>query len=152
VLLICDIDGSIADWRERAKVAGVEPDRTDLGKFQEWLNKLQSNETLLKDKPIPQTQFLVQKAAANFEIIYLTGRSELFRDATTRWLFENRFPAGKLIMRSATDYSTAGNYKEEHVKSLSSQYPLILVLDDDIDGDCSERYRRYGAVHLKVLV
>lgn len=160
MLLIIDIDGSIADLSKRMAIAGQQPDRSNKVEFQKWLDTLQSIKSLSEDEPIYGTKHLIKyldilnecvgKETINF--VYLTGRAEKYRHVTEFWLAKHKFPEAKLIMRNNNDWRSASEYKEDHIKELAESYVgTVIAIDDDYDGNCSEVYKNYGITHLKVM-
>lgn len=152
MLVICDIDGTIADIVERQKRAGQAPDKKNKRKFQNWLNKLQPVELLAKDRPIVGMRELLHALADNHKLVYVTGRSEKYRKVTDKWLADLHFPAAPLKMRPDKDDETATDQLKERVMlDLAIEYQdfVILVLDDDVEGVCEAMYRKHGWTHLK---
>lgn len=154
MLFIVDIDFTCANAAERMKAAGQEPGRWDQAAYDTWLGKLQSHETMMADKPyIEMRNLLVSLVCCADTIIYLTGRSERWRETTKEWLKLHDFPCGEaLIMRSEDDYRSAGDYKAEALKYIIQIYgkPAIAI-DDDSNNDTSERYKAAGVFHLKAM-
>lgn len=156
MLIIFDIDGTVACIKSRLQIAGDCPDRTDRRAFQQWLDKLQKPEVLSQDKTIGQVALLYQLVKAGpVTTVFLTGRSEQYRAVTAEWLKKNGLH-GQVYMRAVTDFRSAAAYKEEQIKKILADYKIkpgfpALAIDDDYDGDCSEMYLRLGLVHLKVI-
>lgn len=155
MLLVVDIDGTLADPTARFKKAGNEPNVKDPVAYQKWLDVLQAPGTLIDDpviKPVAELVRTLEQTGIN-TVVYLTGRSDIYRTETTRWLEKNRLPSGPIIMRRADEYNKAGEYKRSAMRVLATLHEGddILVIDDDPSGDCSDMYRELGAVHLKVL-
>lgn len=92
-------------------------------------------------------------ADAEYDIVFLTGRSEKYRDVTERWLSDKcHINAPHLIMRDNEDWRSAAEYKDSQIKKLLKLYTpqYVLAVDDDYDGDTAAVYKSYGIVHLKV--
>ncbi len=154
LLVIVDVDGTIADLGPRLKAAGMEPDRTDKKVFQEWLDKVQNYDTLAEDRPIKGMRRIAIALDDHAVMIYLTGRSEKFRAVTEAWLDKHSFPAGELIMRKNNDWRSAARYKRQAIQSILKGYPEItevVAIDDDGAGDCEDVYNDLGITHLKVV-
>lgn len=157
LLLVIDIDGTMADLRSRSKRAGNMPPREKKHLFQMWLDRLQTTAHLLADPPISQVVELVRNMAKvkGVTALYLTGRSEKYRWATEKWLKKVKAPMLPLYMREVNDWRNAKSYKKEAMKRLIKKHKVsprqVLVIDDDGDGDCSAMYLRLGVVHLKVV-
>lgn len=155
MLVICDIDGTLADWSERSKAAGPMPDKKDKKVFQRWLDTVQSEESLANDVVIPQVLYTVHALLEQgYEVVFLTGRSERFREVTTEWLRNAcRFTDFSLLMRSDDDWSSAAIFKESKIQEIienEDAFRMFMAIDDDYDGDVSKVYAKYGIVHLKV--
>jgi hypothetical protein len=151
MLVIVDIDLTIADARPRLEKAGKMPHRTH-PHFQRWLDTLQPKGALEKDPPIPVMCDLVAFLAYPANIVYLTGRDSQYKDETENWLDFHCLPKGDLYMRPHGNKQSAKAYKETIVKKLKKKYGIGIAIDDDIEGDCGEMYRKHGFVHLKVLL
>lgn len=158
MLIIVDIDGTIADWSRRAKKAGIAPERSDKKAFQNWLDSLQSEEELVKDTPIWEIVELVKRMQETAQIVFLTGRSDRYRGVTMEWLHKlpfnfNMYRSLMLRMRTNKDYRSAAEYKKEALMHILTEYPHqnVLAIDDDYDGDCTAVYAELGIRHLKVM-
>lgn len=153
MLLIVDIDGTLADIVPRMNKAGTPPDRRDKHAFQNWLDVLQDEDDLINDPPISEVIALVHTMKrAGHQIVYLTGRAEKYRNTTQAWL--KRYGLfGKLFMRSNEDWRSAHDYKEYMLKGILSEYApdICLAIDDDYDDDVTHAYSRLGIQHLKVM-
>lgn len=144
----------MANWEERSKKAGMQPDRTDRQAFQKWLDTLQTEENLHNDAPLVEVISAVNSLYADgHRIVFLTGRSEIFRTVTTTWLLRHTDIASPcLFMRSSNDWRSAAEYKEAQLKMiLKDEKELVLACDDDYDGDTTHVYRKMGIRHLKVM-
>lgn len=156
ILVICDIDNSIADISFRQKKAGKEPSKKNKKEFTAWLERLQCPEDLIKDPPIHHMKTLLQTIRSCdypfVDIAYLTSRTENYRNVTSKWIHVNGFPPGPIYMRKIDDWRGSGEYKHDTIKHLVEVYGKAgIAIDDDPDGDTSAMYRKYGFVHLKVL-
>jgi len=152
MLVVCDIDGTLADIVERQKRAGEAPDKKNKRKFQNWLNRLQPVELLAKDRPIVCMRELLYALADNHKLVYLTGREEKYREVTDGWLSTLHFPPAPLKMRPSKDNELETNLLKERVMlelAIEFQDFTILVVDDDVEGVCEPMYRKHGWTHLK---
>lgn len=157
MLIIVDIDLTLADARERIARAGKMPLRTKKAHFQKWLDSLQSAEDLLGDEPLTPLVNLIEtlEATRGYKVVYLTGRSEIYRDTTQTWLRNKTFlPPGPLFMRKRGDWRSARDYKEARLLEIQDLLGLKggIAIDDDSEGDCSAMYIKHGFVHLKVII
>lgn len=156
LLIVCDLDDTLANSSERRERAGNEPEVKDPAAYQRWLDILQAPGALLQDRVINPVAAVVRSLRAynpDAQFVYLTGRSENYREETERWLSENQLPDAPIIMRRSDEYNSPFEYKRSAMQTLRALYKHreILVLDDDSAGDCSTMYQQFGAVHLKVL-
>lgn len=153
ILVLVDIDGTIADLGPRLAHAGPEPARDNLQAFQTWLDKVQNHETLSKDEPVTGMAQFLRGIDHSCRLVYLTGRSEKYRFVTKGWLNRHEFPEAPLFMRNDTDWRTASDYKKAAIVQLIETYlpDSIISLDDDGGGDCSDMYKSMGIVHFKPI-
>jgi hypothetical protein len=153
MLVVCDLDGTCANWGEREKRAGKRPRGSSRHALQLWLDRLQSDKILIKDKIIYPVYVLLHRLTISDKIVYLTGRTVKFEKVTRRWLKKKGFPPGPLYMRDPEDWRPAGQYKRHQLKKILKKYPIktVVALDDDPEGDTSRVYRKLGILHLKVM-
>lgn len=155
-LILIDIDGTLADVRERMAKAGPRPARANRKVYEAWVEKLQQPRQMLKDKPIV-AGFAAMLGFLQLEhcvVVYLTGRASKYRNVTLKWLAKLGAPTLALLMRNNTDWRSARAYKEESIHYLLSVFKgyEVIALDDDGDGDCSKMYKKNGWAHVKVIV
>jgi hypothetical protein len=153
VIVICDIDGTLACLKRRSKKAGHAPEDRESKDFKDWLGRLMKPEDLLKDKPIKEVVEIVQALFRKHNIVYLTGRGEKHRGVTQEWLKKNGLPEGPLYMRTSKyDTCTPGEYKGKMLKRIINLYGCHgIAIDDDDDSTTSAIYLKYGFKHLKVI-
>ena len=152
MLVVCDIDGTIADIVERQKRAGAAPDKKNKRKFQNWLNRLQPVELLAKDRPIAGMREVLHALADHHKLVYVTGRSDKYEEVTKGWLEALHFPCAPLKMRLPDDDELETDVLKERIMlELAIEYQdfTILVIDDDVEGVCEQMYRKHGWTHLK---
>jgi len=153
MIVIFDIDGTLADIGPRYEKAGDVPKRSNKKAFQVWLNKLQKRSDLLHDEPIACMLELAATLAKDYKIVYLTGRDERYREVTIQWLFNRRFPPGALMMRPHEDLRETSVYKEEQMIEIVKEYAdnKLLVFDDDPEENCKTFYRKHGWTWLRSM-
>lgn len=152
LLVIVDIDCTIADAKWRNVLAGKEPARTNWKKYRQWLKRVQSKEMLLKDKPVPGMKEIVQLLSKN--AVYITARQETYRSVTKKWLKTNGFPSLPLYMRANRSKISAGQYKENVINSIlarTKKFVHVVVLDDDYRGDIELMCKKNNFTFLKAL-
>jgi hypothetical protein len=133
MLVIIDIDGSIADWKPRNKAAGGNPGRGDMKAYKTYITAVMKPELLLTDKPV-EGMLTMLRGLSNrdgVELVYLTGRSEAYRAVTERWLMLHRFPEAKMVMRGVKNWAKAVSYKEQAFKALKGHHSTILAFEDE---------------------
>lgn len=150
IVLVVDIDGTVADSREREleveRKFGTDPDHWKDPELNEFLD----SQDITKDKVIPGAELLPEVARAmNADIIFLTGRSERSRHDTRKWLQDNLLahPDMPLFMRPDEDYRPGGECKGDVFRS--QVLPLyegrqFVFLEDD--PSCLRVYRHHGIV------
>lgn len=65
-------------------------------------------------------------------IVYLTGRPENYRAATTTWLATFGLPGGDLHMRRADDHRPARHTKVAVLRELAKAGDIVEFVDDDL--------------------
>lgn len=139
LLVIIDIDGTIADASRRFEVAGKDPGPSDQVKHDQWIAKVQNEEMILSDPAVPGMREMIHAMGCMglVEIIYLTGREDQFRTVTEKWLAMHKFPSHLLEMRIAGDRTRNCDFKEIVINRLKYIYKAdnVVVLDDDQRGE-----------------
>lgn len=150
LLVIVDIDGTLANISEAAKQAGFEPSRSDRGIYSAWVKMVTAN---LHSAPTYPAVIEAVRAMfrGNAEIVYLTSREEVHRDVTQTWLNKNAAPGGKLLMRGFDDWRSTADVKKSFLISLvnTHQGPIVAI-DDDATNEVTPIYKALGISHLKV--
>ena len=118
--MVFDIDGVVADVRHR--VHFVEQRPQDWGRFFAGA----------ADDPVSEVGAdWARKAAAEHDLVWLTGRPEWLRPVTARWLDQHELPAGPLLMRGDRDYRPAREFKLAELRKLAAQDEIVVFVDDD---------------------
>jgi len=119
-IVVFDIDGVVADVRHR--VHFVEQRPQDWGRFFAGAAK----------DPLSEVGAdWARKAAAEHDLVWLTGRPEWLRPVTARWLDQHDLPAGPLLMRGNGDYRPARDYKLAELRKLATREQIVVFVDDD---------------------
>lgn len=153
LLLVIDIDGTIAHAGDRFAKAGPEPKRDDREVYTAWVNRVQTAESLAADKPVAgmATLLLDWAFSQHIEPVYLTSREEKWRTVTEKWLKDNNFPNYRLVMRQDNDWSDTAKYKEAYISWVLkyTQLETAVVIDDDEHGTIEAMCARNGWTFLK---
>lgn len=111
MIVIVDIDGTLADISHRIKY--IQSDPKDWDKFYD---------NMVNDSPIYDVCIAVIALAASYRIVYITGRPLSHKRQTLDWLQRYMLPTGYLFMRSIgdrrQDYIVKKELYEREVKSL----------------------------------
>ena len=121
-LAVFDIDGVLADVHHRLHF--LERRRKDWAGF---------FAAAPDDPPLAQGVARAREAAAECEVVYVTGRPERCRDDTVTWLNEHHLPRGRLVMRASRDHRPARVAKPELLRELARDRVVAVVVDDDLE-------------------
>jgi HAD superfamily, subfamily IIIB (Acid phosphatase) len=152
MLVIVDIDGTIANGERRFKKAGPEPKGRG-PKYWAWLKKVQTRQSILADKPVQGMKPLIASLlACGHNLVYLTGREEKYSDVTIEWLNKYKFPTfPDLYMRPTGDNRCNSDYKESVIQQLIEPWQETLVIDDDYTGEIAKLCKKRGWTFLKAM-
>ena len=121
-LAVFDIDGVLADVTHRLHHLERRP--------KDWKGFFAAAPD---DPPLEQGVALAREAAADCEVVYVTGRPELCRRDTIAWLRREGLPDGRLVMRSTRDRRPARLAKPELLRTLAAERVVAVVVDDDLE-------------------
>jgi hypothetical protein len=130
-VVICDLDATLALHQ------GREPFEWDL---------------LKTDKMDPRLRLLLNHFMGLYKVVFITGRPESARLATTEWLQD---PENKLLdnwvlyMRKNNDFSHGDDYKEKvYREKIEGKYNVLCVFEDS--NKCVSRWRELGLLTCQV--
>lgn len=130
-IVICDLDATLALHQ------GREPFEWDL---------------LKTDKMDPRLRLLLNNFMGLYKVVFITGRPESARLATTEWLQD---PENKLrdnwvlYMRKNNDFSHGDDYKEKvYREKIEGKYNVLCVFEDS--NKCVTRWRELGLLTCQV--
>jgi hypothetical protein len=130
-VVICDLDATLALHQ------GREPFEWDL---------------LKTDKMDPRLRLLLNHFMGLYKVVFITGRPESARLATTEWLQD---PGNKLhdnwvlYMRKNNDFSHGDDYKEKvYREKIEGKYNVLCVFEDS--NKCVTRWRELGLLTCQV--
>lgn len=146
-VVFLDIDGTIADCGWRFNKAGMEPKKR--GKdYSKWLREIQNPDMLRQDRPVRGMIGVAWGLYTN--LIYLTGRSEIYREITEQWLCSKGFPTlPPLMMRPKGSRRSAGLFKQTAIDSVIQPGDNVVVIDDDHTGELEAICKVRGWTFLK---
>lgn len=153
MILILDIDMTLADGSKRLKKAGKEPKKSNKRAYDKWLAKAQGPGMLMGDKPVKEMQELAELLEeSNGSIHYVTSRSEKHLEETAAWLKEHYFPRAPIWMRKNDDYRPAAVYKEEVMEKITKLDGDANVVFIDDDPGITKLCRKHGWLHLMPFI
>lgn len=119
-IIVCDLDGTIADCMHRIGWIKHRPKNYDA-----------FGAGIPHDTPIEQTIWLVREFAKSSFIIMCSGRSDKFRIETEQWLKKHDVPYETLLMRKEGDMRADYIIKEELLQDIRKHYgEPYLAIDD----------------------
>lgn len=126
--IICDIDGTLAHMTDRSPY--------------DWSRVYQ-------DEVDPIIRKLLDTIKYKYFIILTSGRDEICREETNKWLSENDVPYGMLLMRPEGDIRKDSIVKREIFENyIRDYYNIQFVLDDR--NQVVEMWRSLGLKCLQV--
>jgi predicted secreted acid phosphatase len=123
-MIVLDLDGSVADntWRQHL----IPEDKSSTEQWAEF-NKACEGDTLIS----PVWEMIHHIYWHSGHAIYVvTGRSEVCREETIRWLKKYGIKYTLLIMRPNHDHRKAVDFKREKFKELQIKAGDLVVEDD----------------------
>lgn len=125
-VVICDIDGTVGDLSHRLHhIKKENPTPEDYAKFY-------SDEEVSKDGYIWETIAEVKRETdLNMRtVIFVSGRSDICREATEEWLKGTGIPYSALLMRSEGDKRPDTEVKKDFLRQTLKDYNIVRVYDD----------------------
>ena len=117
---LIDIDGTVANGDHRLHQIQKEPKAWD-----DYFLECGS------DAPIAHMHAVVTALSEHFQIVYVSGRSDLVRQQTVDWLDQNGFPCDALYMRKQGDHKNDDQLKIELLAQVRADgYEPIMAFDD----------------------
>ena len=124
MIIACDIDGTLFNNEHRAEFIPQDKSHAD--------NWRRFNELHIYDEPIQyRIKFLRLLAMMpGVRIVYITGRSDEFRDETIARLSLVQAPKGNLYMRPCDDHRKAADVKIDIIRRAIGHDGFALIDDD----------------------
>ena len=120
MIIICDLDGTLADDRHRRKYLIRRP------KAYNRYHAESRADTIVT----PVARLLRAYEAVGYRIAIWTGRPECYRDPTEEWLGKHDIPYHALRMRADGDYRDVNDVKDEWLRALPHR-PTFALDDRD---------------------
>ena len=144
--VIFDLDGTLADIKERRTLATKEGGKIDWPKFFDPNN-------ISLDKPnTPVIESFKALQKAGYRMIIFSGRSDATREETEKWLAVNGIVYDKLMMRPGTGegmFTPDDKLKEDWLNQEFPDKSQILCVYDDRDKVVN-MWRRNGIACFQV--
>jgi len=142
MILVLDIDGTLADASHRAPAVGNW--RMTLT---EW-DKFFDHDLVTQDPPLPLTQDVLPRLVEQFDkVIFLTGRPQHLRETTAAWLQEHygiRPSEDELFMRPNDSNMHSRTLKRSILKNqvlpIYGDAEMVFVDDEDKNLDMFKTY------------
>lgn len=128
-LAVFDLDGTLADTAHRQRFLERTP--------RDWNAFFAAAP---QDPPLARGVELALRSAAEYEVVYLTGRPERCRTDTEEWLTRQGLPKGRIWMRRNDDRRPARRTKLETLRDLARKREIHMLVDDD-ELVCAEAER-----------
>ena len=139
--IIVDLDGTLCDVEHRVQHVRNMP--------KNW-NAF--NQSMGKDKPYFWCiELVAAMKSRGYNILFVTGRGEDYRDMTESWLFQHKVVYDELYMRKSNDFREDSDIKEEiYIKQIEKKTQVLFVVDDR--KSVVERWRKLGLTCLQCAV
>lgn len=155
MLVICDIDGTVANNDHRAHL--VEPEDGSRPTDEMWA-KFMAPELIVQDTPIPGAYSTLSNLIEhneNLQLVWLTGRGGTLHEPTFQWLakhFPDLMPHSFLITRPEEhEHTKAVVYKTAMIEKLMENivWKTQTKLAFDDDRYLWPVYKKYGMLALR---
>jgi predicted kinase len=119
-IIICDIDGTVADCEHRRHFLTDGPKKDWDGFFD-----------AMKDDTIREGVLqLLTLTYKDHPVVMVSGRPDNYRDITENWLKDNNVPYRYLLMRRAGDFRPDTIVKEEILMKYFNKDDIEMIIDD----------------------
>lgn len=117
--IIVDLDGTLANNRERRKLLDEDSD---------WES---FNARVLEDQLNEWCKELILSFKDNFRILLVTGRREICKEDTLLWLKNHEIPYDFIFFRGKSDFRPDSVVKLEiFEKHIRQSFDILFVVDD----------------------
>lgn len=118
---VLDIDATLSDTSQRIHFLQRRP--------KDWDSFFAHAK---EDAVLDEGLAVATSLAEQHDIVYLTGRPERLRRDTVKWLKDNGFPEGRILLRGNTDRRPSMVMKLYRLKALREERPVAILVDDDV--------------------
>ena len=119
--IIVDIDGTLADVEHR--VHRVNKDQKDWKAFHDSMDQDRLNHWCAK--------LIEAMKHQGFDILFVTGRDEDYREKTQTWMKQHQIQYDKLFMRAAVDFRSDSEVKKQiYEQEIKPFWEVSFVVDD----------------------
>jgi hypothetical protein len=118
---VLDIDATLSDTSQRIHFLERKP--------KDWDSFFAHAK---EDAVLDEGLAVATTLGAEHDIVYLTGRPERLRRDTVKWLKDNGFPDGKLLMRGNNDRRPSVLMKLARLRTLAQERAIAVLVDDDV--------------------
>ncbi len=137
--VLFDIDGTLAKIEHRRTL--VTNGNSDWTAF----NSLMGEDT--PNYPVVMLYNTLWRSG-DYQILLVSGRSEVFRKVTETWLIWNEIPFSRLIMRKTGDNRSDEKIKQDILRDLKEEEHQVLFVVDDRQK-VVDMWRRNGVTCLQ---
>ena len=136
--IIVDIDGTIADCTHRLHFIKEKPRN-----FKKFMEGIPDDDPI--NPMVSLLKIIVDSRTQTPRLIYVTGRSEEYREQTIKWLNDQQLWVRNLFMRKKGDYRPDFEVKRDLLKDIRDKgyFPVLAFEDRD---RCVEMYRNHGLI------
>jgi FMN phosphatase YigB (HAD superfamily) len=136
--IIVDLDGTLCNVDHRVIHLKLSP-----GNWKKF------NDHMIDDTINHWCEVLIKSMKeAGYEILFVTGRGEDYREHTTDWLLRHQIQWDELYMRPQNDFREDNDIKEElYEKYIKNNFDVLFVVDDRLS--VVKRWREMGLVCLQ---
>ena len=123
--VVFDLDGTLSSAKHRMHLLPSRENRDDTSAWNAF------NMAAGDDTPRYDNIDVLNALYHCYDIVILTGRSDIAKDVTEKWLKRHKVFYDKLIMRESTDYRKDIEFKEDELRKLDLKD--ILCCFDDLE-------------------
>jgi uncharacterized HAD superfamily protein len=136
--IIVDLDGTLTNVDHRVQFVRMNPK-----------NWKEFNENMIHDPIHHWCEELIHAMKdKGYKIIFVTGRSDDYREHTENWLLKHKIRYDLLYMRKIGDYREDNDVKEEiYNADIKGRFNILFVVDDR--KSVVERWRKMDLICLQ---